>query len=130
MNKKTNYILRLMLGMYLAFIGVNLIRETLAAHPSDLAFKLFMGIIFVIIGAGYTIWIIKRMVSSKKAEQEEQKREEAAEAALQKMKQRRQRVLTQSRTAPMPSPAELEAGMKELKQDSKEDNTESDYEEK
>lgn len=66
MNKKTNYILRLMLGMYLAFIGVNLIRETLAAHPSDLAFKLFMGIIFVIIGAGYTIWVIKRMVSSKK----------------------------------------------------------------
>ena len=127
MNKKTNYILRLMLGMYLAFIGVNLIRETLAAHPSDLAFKLFMGIIFAIIGAGYTIWIIKRMVSSKKAEQEEQKREEAAEAALKKMEQR---VLTQSRTAPMPSPAELEAGMKELKQDSKEDNTESDYEEK
>ena len=84
MNKKTNYILRLMLGMYLAFIGVNLIRETLAAHPSDLAFKLFMGIIFAIIGAGYTIWIIKRMVSSKKAEQEEQKREEAAEAALKK----------------------------------------------
>lgn len=116
-----------MLGMYLAFIGVNLIRETLAAHPSDLAFKLFMGIIFAIIGAGYTIWIIKRMVSSKKAEQAEQKREEAA---LKKMEQRRQRVLTQSRTAPMPSPAELEAGMKELKQDSKEDNTESDYEEK
>ena len=85
MNKKTNYILRLMLGMYLAFIGVNLIRETLAAHPSDLAFKLFMGIIFAIIGAGYTIWIIKRMVSSKKAEQAEQKREEAAEAALKKM---------------------------------------------
>ena len=51
-------------------------------------------------------------------------------AALKKMEQRRQRVLTQSRTAPMPSPAELEAGMKELKQDSKEDNTESDYEEK
>ena len=114
MNKKTNYILRLMLGMYLAFIGVNLIRETLAAHPSDLAFKLFMGIIFVIIGAGYTIWIIKKMVSSKKAEQEEQK----------------QRVLTQSRTAPMPSPAELEAGMKELKQGNNEENKESDYEEK
>ena len=70
------------------------------------------------------------MVSSKKAEQEEQKRAEAAEAALQKMEQRRQRVLTQSRTAPMPSPAELEAGMKELKQGNNEDNKESDYEEK
>ena len=111
MNKKTNYILRLILGMYLTFLGINLIRETLVSHPSDLAFKIFMGIIFIVIGAGYTIWIIKRMVASKKAEQEKQKREEAAEAALRKMEQRRERVIVQRRTAPMPSKEELESNL-------------------
>lgn len=111
MNKKTNYILRLILGMYLTFLGINLIRETLVSHPSDLAFKIFMGIIFIVIGAGYAIWIIKRMIASKKAKQEEQKREEAAEAALRKMEQRRERVIVQSRTAPMPSKEELEASL-------------------
>ena len=115
MSKKTNYTLRLILGMYLTFIGINLIRETVASQPSDFAFKIFMGIAFAVIGAGYVIWIIKRMVAFKKSEHEEQKREEAAEAALRKMEQRRERVMVQSRTAPMPSPAELEIGLKDIK---------------
>lgn len=122
MNKKTNYILRLVLGMYLTFIGVNLVRETLASHPSDLAFKIFMGVIFIIIGAGYAIWIIKRMLASKKAEQEELKREEAAEAAIRKMEQRRERVMVQSRTAPMPSSSELEAGAQKIEQENTSSN--------
>ena len=122
MNKKTNYILRLVLGMYLTFIGINLVRETIVSRPSDLAFKIFMGVIFIIIGVGYAIWIIKRMLASKKAELEEQKREEAAENALRKMQLRKERVSAQSRTAPMPSSSQLEAGIKKMEQKEAKDN--------
>lgn len=111
MNKKVNYILRIVLGLYLAFVGGKLTREMLMERPSDMAFKLFMGAVFIAVGLGYVIWIIKSMAAEKKKEQEEERKAEAAEAAERKIKQRRERAREQSRTAPMPSQSEIVQGM-------------------
>lgn len=123
-HNRGRYILRVIMGGYLAFIGGNLIREMMIEKPSDMTFKIFMGVLFLIVGLGYTIWTIKNVVSEMKNEMEEQKREAAAQEAVRKLEEKRKRDLMKFRTAPMPSESEIVKGTVTLKEEKEKDTEE------
>lgn len=59
MNKKSGLILRIMLGAYLTYLGVDLVRTVMIEKPSDMVAKAAMGVAFVIVGICYAIWAVR-----------------------------------------------------------------------
>lgn len=118
MNQRGRYILRIVLGGYLAFIGGNLTWEMWTEKPSDMAFKMFMGIVFLVIGVGYTIWSIKNVVGELKTDLDKQQKEADAQEAARKLEEKHKRDQMKFRTAPMPAPSEIVKGMVTIKEES------------
>ena len=61
MSKKSWYVLRIVAGLYLTYLGINLIRGVVADKPENQMFMLFMAGIFIIVGVLYAASSIKKV---------------------------------------------------------------------
>lgn len=71
MNKKSWYVLRIVVGLYLTYLGIKLITGVMAERPGNMVFVLFMAGIFIVIGILYAISAIKKVLALKNEESEE-----------------------------------------------------------
>ena len=71
MNKKAAYALRIVLGAYLAFLGVKLIMQMMQEKPTNMIFICAMSVIFVIVGGGYAIYSLIKLLDIRKEEKGE-----------------------------------------------------------
>ena len=85
MNKKAGYAFRIVLGGYLAWIGIRMIIQMVNERPSNMVFMCVMGGIFVLVGAPYAIYSLKKMWTltwGEKGGSEEPEQEEVEEEAV------------------------------------------------
>lgn len=61
MSKKSWYVLRIVAGLYLAYLGIDLIRNVMAQEPKNKLFMIFMAVIFLIVGVLYAASSIKKV---------------------------------------------------------------------
>lgn len=53
MNKKSGHAVRIVLGGYLAYLGVRILTETIQKRPSNMTLMSVMAVIFIVVGIGY-----------------------------------------------------------------------------
>ena len=61
MNQKSMDVLRIVAGLYLAYLGIKSMMTALSDRPENMVFFLIMAVVFMITGAGYAIYAIKRV---------------------------------------------------------------------
>ena len=61
MNKKAGYAFRIVLGGYLAYLGIRLLLQMVKEKPSNMILMCVVGAIFLIIGGGYAIYCMKKV---------------------------------------------------------------------
>lgn len=77
MNEKSRLILRVVAGLYLAYLGIQMIRGLIADRPENFAFMAAMAVIFIVVGIGFVIFSAKNVIALKNEEPEtEQEGEE------------------------------------------------------
>lgn len=114
MKNKSGLVLRIILGMYLVFLGGNLLTEMVKMKPSDYMLKSFLAVIFILVGIGYAFHNIKaiyKMVNEETEETPEPHSEEMAEDEVRFEKPQHDK--TMFRTAPMPSEEEIQNKLQE-----------------
>lgn len=114
MKNKSGLVLRIILGMYLVFLGGNLLTEMVKMKPSDYMLKSFLAVIFILVGIGYAFHNIKaiyKMVNEETEETPESHSEETAEDEVRFEKPQHDK--TMFRTAPMPSEEEIQNKLQE-----------------
>lgn len=114
MKNKSGLVLRIILGMYLVFLGGNLLTEMVKMKPSDYMLKSFLAVIFILVGIGYAFHNIKaiyKMVNEETEETPEPHSEETAEDEVRFEKPQHDK--TMFRTAPMPSEEEIQNKLQE-----------------
>lgn len=70
-NRKTGYALRIVLGGYLAYLGVRLLLQMLEEKPSNMVVMSVAAVLFIIIGGGYALYSIKKVIDISRADREE-----------------------------------------------------------
>lgn len=65
MNEKSRFILRIVAGIYLAYLGVKMIQGLMVDRPENMMFMLSMAVIFIIVGILFVISSTKNMRSSR-----------------------------------------------------------------
>ena len=68
MNERSSFVLRIVAGLYLAYLGVKMIQGLIVDKPENMMFMFAMAVIFVIVGVLFIISSVKNMRSSKNAE--------------------------------------------------------------
>lgn len=68
MNKKAGYAFRIVLGGYLAWLGIRMLIQLYNERPSNMVFMGIMSVIFTVIGSGYAIYSLKKVLELKKEE--------------------------------------------------------------
>lgn len=68
MNKKAAFALRFVLGGYLAFVGVRLIIQMVREKPTNMILMCALSVVFVIVGGGYAIYSLKKLLDIRKEE--------------------------------------------------------------
>ncbi len=68
MNKKAGYAFRIVLGGYLAWLGIRMLIQLYNERPSNMVFMGIMSVIFTVIGGGYAIYSLKKVLELKKEE--------------------------------------------------------------
>ncbi len=114
MKNKSGLVLRIILGMYLVFLGGNLLTEMVKMKPSDYMLKSFLAVIFILVGIGYAFHNIKaiyKMVNEETEETPEPHSEETSEDEVRFEKPQHDK--TMFRTAPMPSEEEIQNKLQE-----------------
>ena len=66
MNKKAWYTFRIVLGGYLAWLGIRMLIEMVNEKPNNMVFMCVMSVIFILIGLAYAIYYVKKMFDLKK----------------------------------------------------------------
>ena len=56
MNKNTGYVLRIVLGGYLVWLGISILTQALNEKPSNMTFICVAGGFFIVLGAAYVIF--------------------------------------------------------------------------
>lgn len=97
MNKKSTFIFKMILGLYLAYIGVQLIIDVTREQPSNLIFTYAMSVLFIIIGVGYAFQNIKKILPPKEDNPKEKPQDEKKQVYKRPVTDK-----TTYRTAPMP----------------------------
>ena len=69
MNEKNRMIFRVVAGGYLTYLGVDLLKNTISGKTDNPIMFGGFGAAFLIIGAGYVLYSLKRYRDSKKAEE-------------------------------------------------------------
>lgn len=67
MNKKAWYTFRIVLGGYLAWLGIRMLIEMVNEKPNNMVFMCVMSVIFILIGLAYAIYYVKKMFESEKS---------------------------------------------------------------
>mgnify|MGYP003097172526 CR=1 FL=1 len=68
MNKKGGNVIRIVLGVYLIYLGVNIFIEVVQKNPANSGFMGVAGGIFVIVGAVYAFLAAKKVFAEMKKE--------------------------------------------------------------
>lgn len=114
MKKKSGLVLRIILGMYLVFLGGSLLMEMVKMKPSDYMLKSFLAVIFILVGIGYAFHNIKAIYKMVNEETEETQGSHPEETAADEVRfEKTQHDKTMFRTAPMPSEEELQKELQE-----------------
>lgn len=71
MSQKSWDVLRIVAGLYLAYLGVKSMMTAISDRPENMVFFLIMAVIFMITGAGYAIYAIRRVWAGRNEETEE-----------------------------------------------------------
>lgn len=66
MNKKAWYTFRIVLGGYLAWLGIRMLIEMVNEKPNNMVFMCAMSVIFILIGSAYAVYYVKKMFDLKK----------------------------------------------------------------
>lgn len=61
MNEKSKQMIHLIAGVYLIYLGVNLVTGVVEERPGNMVFMIVAGVLFVVIGAAFSVLSIKRM---------------------------------------------------------------------
>lgn len=70
MNNRTGYGLRIVLGGYLAYLGIRMLIQTVSEKPANMMFMGAMAVLFTVVGIAYVAYSVKKALELKKAEQE------------------------------------------------------------
>lgn len=70
MNQKAAYAFRIILSGYLAYLGVKILLEMSTEKPSNMIFMIVIGAAFLVIGAGYAVYCIKKVWDIRQSEKE------------------------------------------------------------
>ncbi len=68
MNEKSRLTLRVVAGLYLAYLGVKMIQGLIADKPENMIFMIIMAVIFVIVGVLFIVFSVKGVIKLKKEE--------------------------------------------------------------
>ena len=68
MNKKAAYALRIILGGYLAYLGVRILILMVREKPTDMIFMCVMSAVFIVVGGGYAVYCLKKLFDIRKGE--------------------------------------------------------------
>lgn len=68
MNERSRFVLRIVAGVYLAYLGVKMIQGLIVDKPENMIFMFAMAVIFVIVGVLFIISSVKNMRSSRNEE--------------------------------------------------------------
>lgn len=68
MNKKAGYAFRIVLGGYLAYLGIRMLIQMADERPNNMVLMSVMAVIFTVIGGGYTICSLKKVWDLRKEE--------------------------------------------------------------
>lgn len=68
MNKKAAYALRIILGVYLAYLGVRILILMVREKPTDMIFMCAMSAVFIVVGGGYAVYCLKKLFDIRKGE--------------------------------------------------------------
>lgn len=72
MNGKPIYAFRIVLGGYLAYLGVKLIYQMIKVQPTNMLLTGIMGAVFAIVGGSYAIYSLKKLIDIRKEERGEE----------------------------------------------------------
>lgn len=78
MNNRTGYGLRIVLGGYLAYLGIRMLIQTVSEKPANMMFMGAMAVLFTVVGIAYVAYSVKKALDLKKAEQEPEPETETA----------------------------------------------------
>lgn len=76
MNNRTGYGLRIVLGGYLAYLGIRMLIQTVSEKPANMMFMGAMAVLFTVVGIAYVAYSVKKALELKKAEQETEQESE------------------------------------------------------
>ena len=68
MNNKTGYGLRIVLGGYLAYLGIRMLIQTINDRPANMMFMGVMAVLFAVVGIAYAVYSLKKVWEMKKEE--------------------------------------------------------------
>ena len=68
MSENSKQAIRIVLGGYLAFVGIRLFKQAAFDHVGNMAFGMVFGAVFTVVGLIYAITAIKQNLANKKAE--------------------------------------------------------------
>ena len=80
MNKKAWYTFRIVLGGYLAWLGIRMLIEMVNEKPNNMVFMCVMSVIFILIGLAYAIYYVKKMFDLKKEAEQGKTDKETAQS--------------------------------------------------
>lgn len=80
MSQKSWYVLRIVAGLYLMYLGIQIIRDLLNERPEDMVFKAAIAVVFVIVGAAYTAYSAKNVWKMNREVQAEVENDETEDA--------------------------------------------------
>ncbi len=61
MNNKTGYGLRIVVGGYLAYLGIRMLIQTVNDRPANMIFMAAMAVIFAVVGIAYAVYCLKKV---------------------------------------------------------------------
>ena len=82
MNKKIGDIIRLVLGCYLAFLGIRILMQAVEQEPTNKTFLTLAASVFVIVGAVYALYSLKNIlgITFEKRSRPDKKKTESMES--------------------------------------------------
>lgn len=79
MNEKGRITLRIIAGGYLAYLGIDLVKNVITGKPDNAVLFGVVGVLFLVIGAGIFIKALRDYRNYQKAEYEDTKEDETEE---------------------------------------------------
>ena len=136
MNKKSGFVLRMVAGLYLSYLGIALFSQAMRDKPSDYMMKAVIAVIFLGVGVWvYRSWYIRALYQLTMGDSgDKHKKDASGETGSKKEFAKPQHDKTKFRTAPMPvlredagkslAETDLHTARKSVKEDKETDDSE------